>query len=215
MTVNARRRVHPLVLALAATVALGAANAHAAPLPPETEGGCPYAFERVAILDAGFLLQWTLRDETLAVRLVTAGTGWVAIGWPSTSSTTGHTDFDVSLGAVVGGTPSIADYYQDTFAGPELDIQQDVTLLGGFETVSGTTLELARAFDTGDAAEDNPIVAGPLNLKWAYQPVSDDPAESHVGSSRGRTFVEILPPGFAFADGFENGSACAWSLVAP
>ncbi|KAB2957793.1 MAG: hypothetical protein F9K16_14085, partial [Thermoanaerobaculia bacterium] len=194
--------------------ALAASGARAQRPADPTEGVCPYAFERVAILDAGYLLQWTLRDATLAVRIVTAGTGWAAIGWPSTSSTTGHTDFDVSFGAVIGGVPSIGDFYQDVFAPPVPDAQNDVTLLGGSEG-AGTTLEFTRPFDTGDEAEDNVIVEGPLNLKWAYQPTSDDPTDNHVGFTRGRMVVEIVPPGHLFADGFENESPCAWSLLVP
>jgi len=110
--------------------------------------------------------------------------------------------------------PSIGDFYQDVFAPPVPDAQNDVTLLGGSEG-AGTTLEFARALDTGDEAEDNVVVEGPLNLKWAYQPTSDDPTDNHVGFTRGRTVVEIVPPGYLFADGFENASACAWSLAAP
>jgi hypothetical protein len=203
------------VVLLAAALALAAARAQAGAPAAAVEGGCPFAFERVAILDAGFVLQWTLREPTLAVRLVIAGTGWAAIGWPSTSSTTGHTDFDVSLGAVAADVPWIADLYQNAFTAPVPDVLQDITLIGGFETASATTLEFTRAFDTGDTEEDNLIVEGPLNLKWAFQPVSDDPADSHLGFTRGRTLVEILPPGFILADGFENESTCVWSLVVP
>jgi hypothetical protein len=200
---------------LALTLSLAAATAQAEPPGEGVEGLCPFPFERIAVLDAGFVLQWTLRDQVLAVRLTTAGTGWSAIGWPSASSTTGHTDFDVSLGAVVGGIPQVGDFYQDTFNAPGPDSQQDVFLLGGSETGTTTTLEFTRAFDTGDEAEDNPIVEGPVSLKWAYQPVSDDPLDIHVGFTRGRDFLAMVPMGYLFSDGFENGLTCAWTLAVP
>ena len=212
MRVKTRYRLP--ILALALSLAAGAARAEAPPAD-DARGICPFPFERLAVLDAGFVLQWTLRDPTLAVRLSIAGTGWAAIGWPSASSTTGHTDFDVSIGAVVSDVPQVGDFYQDTFAAPVLDVQQDVFLLGGSETASSTTLEFTRAFDTGDEAEDNLIVEGPVSLKWAYQPVSDDPSDIHLGFTRGRSLVAMVPPGYLFADGFENGLACAWSLTVP
>lgn len=212
MSAHARYRVP--ILALALSLAAGAARAEAPPAG-DAEGICPFPFERLAVLDAGFVLQWTLRDQTLAVRLTTAGTGWTAIGWPSASSTTGHTDFDVTLGAVVAGVAQVGDFYQDTFGAPGPDAQQDVFLLGGSETANSTTLEFTRAFDTGDEAEDNPIVEGPVSLKWAYQPVSDDPLDIHLGFTRGRSFVAMVPPGYLFSDGFENGLDCAWTLAVP
>ena len=161
--------------------------------------GCPSPPE-VTLTDDGFkhvetigmTLRWRV-DGDMAEFIVTAPEqGWVGVGFDPESVMRGA---DIIIGYVeADGTVVIEDHWGDALTSHRPDTElggtDDVEIIGGERTNSGTMLHFRRPLDSGDQY-DRPLTPGENHtIMLAYGPAADTTSE-HQRDARTSFRVEF------------------------
>jgi len=123
---------------------------------------------------------WSISGENLVVRLSAPTTGWVGIGFHPTDM---MKDANIIIGLVKDGKVEISDDFgiQPTQHTPDIkkDGKDNVTVLGGNETGTTTTLEFSLPLNSGDANDGVIDPKADTVVMLAYGPDRDSTKMKH------------------------------------
>jgi hypothetical protein len=114
---------------------------------------------------------WNIEGENLAIKLSAPTTGWVGIGFHPTDM---MKDADIIIGFVKDGKVEISDQFGNQPTQHVPDIQRggkdNVTVIGGSETGTTTTLEFSIPLQSGDPNDGVIDPKGDTLVMLAYGP---------------------------------------------
>jgi len=123
---------------------------------------------------------WSIEGENLAIKLSAPTTGWVAIGFHPTDM---MKDANIIIGFVKDGKVEISDDFgiQPTQHTPDTkrDGKDNVTVIGGTETGTTTTLEFSIPLQSGDANDGVIDPKADTMVMLAYGPDRDSTKLKH------------------------------------
>jgi hypothetical protein len=123
---------------------------------------------------------WSIEGDNLAIKLSAPTTGWVAIGFHPTDM---MKDANIIIGFVKDGKVEISDDFgtQPTQHAPDIkrDGKDNVTVIGGTETGTTTTLEFSIPLQSGDPNDGIIDPKADTVVMLAYGPDRDSTKLKH------------------------------------
>ncbi|XP_077997624.1 DBH-like monooxygenase protein 1 homolog [Glandiceps talaboti] len=132
-------------------------------------------FTHNTVLDGNeaYHLYWKFDDKKIIFEVHVRTTGWVGLGFSPNGGMPGS---DMIMGWVLdNGDVKFTDRHATRNAEPEIDEQNDYTLLLGKEEDDYTVLKFERQLDTCDDNNDWLISGDTVRVLWAYH--SEDPGD--------------------------------------
>jgi len=157
---------------------------------------CPgpgYSASQLLDSTNNLILKWSACGSGIDFQVSANTGGWIGLAWgPSIPGPA-----DTVQGHVVAGIPTINDAYFSSFFGwvhgvPTVDALQNISDIGGSESVGVTTLRFSRLLDTGDTAEDFILSAAlgtATTFYWGIHGIDDFSAKATLG--QGYTEVNL------------------------
>nr|XP_039260890.1 uncharacterized protein LOC120337231 isoform X2 [Styela clava] len=142
------------------------------------------------------VLQWSTAytsEAVIFIQLSAPTTGWVGLGFSP-----GNTmkDADLIVAGIKDGTPYIFDLHATRNTLPLVDANQDVLLFQAVEDGPRTIVMMLKKYKSGDTENDIDIMAGKMNVLWAYGETDVDEKLTRMnyhGRNRGHVEVEFIP----------------------
>ncbi|CAL4125626.1 unnamed protein product [Meganyctiphanes norvegica] len=128
-------------------------------------------WQHTAVLDedGGFVVDWTPDQDQIRFQVTVNTRGYIGFGLSSKPDMDGA---DIVVGWVHSGKAYLQDRHGVGHEEPEVDSQQDWSLIAGYENDTHTSLIMSRPYNTCDK-KDQTISNDTVHLLWAYHP--DDP----------------------------------------
>ncbi|XP_077972843.1 uncharacterized protein LOC120337231 isoform X2 [Styela clava] len=142
------------------------------------------------------VLQWSTAytsEAVIFIQLSAPTTGWVGLGFSP-----GNTmkDADLIVAGIKDGTPYIFDLHATRNTLPLVDANQDVLLFQAVEDGPRAIVMMLKKYKSGDTENDIDIMAGKMNVLWAYGETDVDEKLTRMnyhGRNRGHVEVEFIP----------------------
>lgn len=119
--------------------------------------------------DGSFVVDWTPDKDQITFQITVTTRGYIGFGLSSKPNMDGA---DIVVGWVHSGKAYLQDRHGKGHGEPQVDTQQDWTLIAGFENDTHTSLIMSRPYNTCDK-KDLAITNDTIQFLWAYHP--DDP----------------------------------------
>lgn len=144
--------------------------------------------------DQNVKLYWNVSIESKEIFFTVEAntTGWIGFGISSGQGK--MKGADIVIGWVKDGRSYFQDRYSNGYSVPEVDIQQNYTLISLEERNGKTVMSFKRMFDTCDP-QDNKIEAGTTKVIYAYHmddPTSEEEIAPHKIGHKGSRSLLLL-----------------------
>lgn len=144
------------------------------------------------VTQIGMTLKWKIQGDALDIIVQSPEKGWVGVGFDPQTLMKGA---DIVLGYVgADGKVAIQDAYADQLTSHKSDVDlggtDNVTVIGGEETASGTTLHYSIPLNSGDKF-DKVLTAGSKHKVMLAYGTTDDFAGVHAKEHRVVFEVEL------------------------